>query len=282
VEWFQETPVYRLRGKLLPLVRLDRLFEKCERSGGSEATPIEDKFIVVLNAESHQFGILVHSVQDTQEIVVKPLSKHLKSSLFAGATIMGDGKVALIMDVPGLAQHALLTRGVEDIRDQDSARGLADKTWVKESMLLVECNMHGLMAVPVANISRLQELPSDSIEKMANMEVFQSRGRILPMLRLARLLTLNGNDEAVPALIKKGTLRVLVYTDGDRSAGFVVDRILDIVDVVPDIHLPAGRPGFKGSTLIKGKATEILDLPELAKMALPSLFFAQDANEMGD
>ncbi len=284
VEWFQETPVYRLRGRLLPLARLDRLFEKAETDGKAAPPPIGDNFIVVLHAENHQFGILVHSVQDTQEIVVKPLSKHLKSSLFAGATIMGDGKVALIMDVPGLAQNARLTRGIEEANHRESAPGSADQGWTKESMLIVACETHGLMAVPVANISRLQEFPADAVERMANMEVFQSRGRILPILRLAQLLGPGGavqTGETAPALRKKRSLSVLVFTEGERSAGFVVDRIMDIVDVASDIHLPAGRPGFKGSTLIRGKATEILDLPALARMAIPALFSGREISKAG-
>ena len=282
VEWFQETPVYRLRGKLLPLVRLDRLFEKRNEDAAAAQPAIEDNFIVVLLADNHQFGILVHSVQNTQEIVVKPLSKHLKSSLFAGATIMGDGKVALIMDVQGLAQNAMLVRGIEDAGIRESERTPADQGRATEGMLIVSCGLHGLIAVPVANISRLQELSPDSVEKVANVEVFQSRGRILPIFRLGTLLKPGWTGEPALANGESGNLSVVVYTDGGNSAGFVVDRILDIVDVSRDIHLPASKPGFKGSTIIKGKATEILDLPALAQLALPSVFSTRDEPGTGN
>jgi two-component system chemotaxis sensor kinase CheA len=225
---------------------------------------------VVLQAENHHFGILVHSVQGTQEIVVKPLSKHLKSSLFSGASIMGDGKIALIMDVPGLAQNARLARDMEAGGTSDPGR--ADQSLSKESLLIVECDSHGLMAIPVASVSRLQELSSGSIEQLANMDVFQSRGQILPLLRLGGLLHAGKRDGAVPPARDKSAMKVVVFREGTHSAGFVVDRILDIVDVSADIHLPASGPGFKGSMIIKGKATEVLDLAALARTALPSVF----------
>jgi two-component system chemotaxis sensor kinase CheA len=270
VEWFQETPVYRLRDKLLPLARLDGFSRRTDPEGEVAAPLSQDNFIVVLQAENHHFGILVHSVQDTQEIVVKPLSKHLKSSLFSGASIMGDGKVALIMDVPGLAHNARLTRAMEAGGTSDP--GAAEQSGPKESLLIVECDSHGMMAIPVASVSRLQEISSGSIEQLANMDVFQSRGQILPLLRLDGLLRAGRRDIAVPSTRGKSAMKVVVFCEGTRSAGFVVDRILDIVDVVADVHLPASGPGFKGSMIIKGKATEILDLAALARTALPSIF----------
>ncbi|MEO6098090.1 MAG: chemotaxis protein CheW [Fibrobacteria bacterium] len=282
MEWFQETPVYRLRGELLPLARLDGFFEKPETGANDvkvAGTPYQDHFVVVLQAENHHFGILVHSVQDTQEIVVKPMSKYLKSSLFAGATIMGDGKVALIMDVPGLAQSASLTRAMEDgVGDGDCA-GAEHQGRLKESMLIVECRSHGLLAIPVANVSRLQEMPDTAVETMANAEVFQSRGRILPILRLSSLLRGGRPDAMACSAHAKGVLSVVVFSEGERSAGFVVDRILDIVDVIPEVHLPASGPGFKGSMIIKGKATEVLDLAALARMALPAVFSGRDDSQ---
>ncbi|HKP98363.1 MAG TPA: chemotaxis protein CheW [Fibrobacteria bacterium] len=270
VEWFQETPVYRLRGKLLPLARLDGFSQPQDAEGEAAASPSQDNFVVVLQAENHHFGIPVHSVQDTQEIVVKPLSKHLKSSLFSGASIMGDGKVALIMDVPGLAQNARLTRDMA--ADGASDREDADQGLPKESLLIVECDSHGLMAIPIASVSRLQELSSGSIEQLANMDVFQSRGKILPLVRLDGLLRAGRRDAAVPPTREKSAMKVVVFREGTRSAGFVVDRILDIVDASADIHLPSGGPGFKGSMILKGKATEVLDLAALARTALPSVF----------
>jgi two-component system, chemotaxis family, sensor kinase CheA len=272
VEWFQETPVYRLRGKLLPLTRLDG-FSRQPDPEGAAAAPSLDNFIVVLQAENHHFGILVHSVQDTQEIVVKPLSKHLKSSLFSGASIMGDGKVALIMDVPGLALNARLTRDTESGGPSDP--GAADLGRPKESLLIVECRSHGLMAIPVASVSRLQEVSSGSIEQLANMDVFQSRGQILPLLRLDGLLRAERRDRSDRPTREDNAMKVVVFREGTRSAGFVVD-------LVADVHLPASGPGFKGSLLIKGKATEVLDLAALARTALPSVFPAGMVPKAGD
>ncbi len=117
IEWIHGAPVYRLRGNLLPLVYLHRQLQpdaplrngtnhRASASGG-------EIHIVVLQADDRQFGLVVDAIHDTEEIVVKPLQKQLKGiSAFSGATIMGDGKVALILDVLGLAQKANVVSGV--------------------------------------------------------------------------------------------------------------------------------------------------------------------------
>lgn len=272
VEWIEDAPVYRLRNKLLPLARTERLLGMAGEGFRGPDAPSRDNFVVVLQAEEHHFGILVQTVHGTQEIVVKPLSKHLKSSLFAGATIMGDGRVALIMDIPGLAQEARLTPEFGEESSQSRVQGPADSGRRKERMVIVGFESHGLMAIPLADVSRLQEFQPDSIETMADMEVIQSRGRILPLVRLGGLL--EGRRPAADSAGASGkeTLSVVVFTEGEASAGFIVDRILDIVDVDAEVHMPASKPGFIGGAIIQGRATEILDLSALAKMALPALF----------
>src|SRR5208282_4018870 len=106
IEMVHGVPVYRLRGRLLPLVYLSRelkLVGKLDSAGSNDAAIN----IVVLQADGRQFGLVVDGINDTEEIVVKPLRKQLKTvKTFAGSSIMGDGKVALILDVLGLAQRA--------------------------------------------------------------------------------------------------------------------------------------------------------------------------------
>jgi two-component system chemotaxis sensor kinase CheA len=106
IERVHGVPVYRLRGRLLPLVYLDREL-KIEKRGEAGVSQNDAVNIVVLQADGHQFGLIVDEIKDTEEIVVKPLDQRLKNiKIFAGATIMGDGKVSLILDVLGLAQRA--------------------------------------------------------------------------------------------------------------------------------------------------------------------------------
>ena len=122
IERISGTPVYRLRGNLLPLVHLDR------ELGVAEPDPVERDTvqIVVLQAEDRRFGLVVDGVLDTQEIVVKPLGSQLQRvHMYAGATILGDGSVALILDVLALAQRAHLAgSGREQARaEPDPADG---------------------------------------------------------------------------------------------------------------------------------------------------------------
>src|SRR5262249_54182776 len=112
IEQIHGAPVYRLRGNLLPVVYLDRELRVEAAGRAADHGAIN---IVVLQADDRQFGLVVDAIHDTEEIVVKPLQKQLKGiSAFAGATIMGDGKVALILDVLGLAQRANVVSGVRE------------------------------------------------------------------------------------------------------------------------------------------------------------------------
>ena len=116
IEFVHGVPVYRLRGRLLPLVYLDQALQ-LERTPESAALIGSAATIVVLQADDRQFGLVVDEIIDTEEIVVKPLGKKLKGvKIFAGATIMGDGRVALIIDVLGLAQEANI---VSEVRSRN-------------------------------------------------------------------------------------------------------------------------------------------------------------------
>ncbi len=286
VEWIQDNPVYRLRGNLLPLVRLEGLFQAAEgQTSSAPESAIQENFVIVLQSDSHNFGLLIHAVQETQEIVVKPLGKHLKSvNLFAGATIMGDGKVALILDVPGLAQNVNFARDpvardsrlLENPDKQGRNAGLGENPVPTESLLIALINGYGPIAVPLASLSRLEELPTSAIEFASGTEVAQSRGRIMPLIRLSRFLDglSEAHSKSEHPVSEKVT--VIVFGKGDLTAGFMVDKVLDMVDAKLDMHLPASRPGVRGSTLIKGKATEVIDLSTFARLALPALFGAPD------
>jgi two-component system chemotaxis sensor kinase CheA len=112
IELVHDVPVYRLRGRLLPLIYLNRELKLASREGEAKRAALN---IVILQIDNRQFGLVVDEVHDTEEIVVKPLSKHLKGiRAYAGATIMGDGRPALILDVLGLAQSASISSGAHE------------------------------------------------------------------------------------------------------------------------------------------------------------------------
>ena len=137
IELVLGAPVYRLRGQLLPLVYLNRALdvEATQKPNGAVN-------IVVLRADERQFGLIVDEVNDTEEIVVKPLGKQLKCvNTFAGATIMGDGRVALILDVLGIGQRANVLSELRDravVENHDAARR-NDAEGDRETLLLFQC-----------------------------------------------------------------------------------------------------------------------------------------------
>jgi two-component system chemotaxis sensor kinase CheA len=233
--------------------------------------------IVVLQADDRQFGLVVDAINDTEEIVVKPLGKQLKGIVtFAGATIMGDGRVALILDVLGLAQRANV---VSEIRD----RGVGEKTSEAEacnedveSLLLLRGPDDGRMAIPLSLVARLEEFNRQNVERAEGRQVVQYRGQILPLIYLSSALLerrqqprslgeseLGGENEKI---------QVVVYADRGRSIGLVVDRILDITHEKAAARTQAGRKGTLGSVVVQGRVTELLDVKGIIQADDPSFF----------
>ena len=184
IERMHGAPVYRLRGNLLPLVFLDEQLQ-LEMNRGTE----QDLNIVVLQADDRPFGLVVDTIRDTEEIVVKPLQKQLKGiAVFAGAAIMGDGRVALVLDVLGLAQRANVTSGAKSrsLSEQDQRTPPAASEG--ESLLLFEPRGGGHMAIPLSLVARLEEFPRTMLEYLGEREVVQYRGEILPLVDVSQEL----------------------------------------------------------------------------------------------
>ena len=262
IERIHGTTVYRLRGNLLPLVYLDKALEIGNRTEEPEVVNI-----VVLQANDRQFGIVVDGINDTEEIVVKPLGKELKGiSTFAGATIMGDGKVALILDVLGLAQRTAVVSEARERGAGDKGGSPKGEGEPKETLLLFRVGPSGRMAIPLSMVSRLEELSRSSVEIAAGHEVVQYRGAILPLVDLGRVLGLGSDGDA------SSPLQVVVYSEQGRSVGFVVDQILDIVEETITVRHRGGRGGVTGSVVVQGKVTDMLDVRSVIHGAVPSFF----------
>ena len=260
IEWIHGAPVYRLRGKLLPLVYLNKILE-LEGAGLDEKDPErteESVNIIVLQADEKTVGLVVDGVNDTAEIVVKPLSKLLKGlKCYAGATIMGDGKVALILDVMGLGQ---LARVISETRDQThlAREHQADLVAERQTVLLFSSGSAKRLAVPLALVDRLEEFPHAEIEQSGRRRVVQYRQQILPLIPLAELLSLG---ESVAE--KQDPVQVIVFSEGTRRMGVVVDEIVDIVEESISIRSQASQPGILGSAVVSGSVTDFIDLHHL-------------------
>ena len=254
IEQVQGTPVYRRRGKLLPICYLNRTLGLDSGENGKAMS------IVVLQAEDQQYGLVVDGICDTQEIVVKPLGKQLKGlSLYAGATIMGDGRVALILDIQGIG-HASGLLG----EAQEKVRGMAEDTGrVKEErqrLLLFRSGSFERIAVPLSLVGRLEEFPGSAIERAGDAMVVQYRQRILPLIVLSSLLERRHTEAALADPIP-----VIVFDDGDRQVGLVVDRILDIAEQAITTRQKSSRKWFLGSAVVGSHAADFLDVDELLR-----------------
>jgi two-component system, chemotaxis family, sensor kinase CheA len=268
VEMIHGVPVYRLRGNLLPLVQLKQALRIGEQAASGEASAAAGGAtrvnIVVLQADGEKFGLVVDEISDTEEIVVKPLGRHLKNvSLFAGATIMGDGKVALILDVLGLAQHA---RVVGESRDRtaveaDAKLELAGRPGSeRQPILLFRLGDTGRMAIELSAVARLEEFPAESLEIAGGRETVQYRGQIMPLVRLCDAFP--GRRRSADE--KGGALQVVVVYGGNgRNVGLIVDSILDVVDESYALDRQTARHGVMGSAVIQQRITDVVDVAGL-------------------
>lgn len=258
IEEISGAPVYRLRDKLLPLVY-------CRQVLGLE--PVESdapQYIAVLRADGQKFGLVVDQVLNTEEIVVKPLSVQLKRiSIYAGATILGDGRVALILDALALAQTAgVLSADRGKSNEIDEASLLVDE---KESLLIVRLGENGRTAIPLSSVTRLEDLPSDSVEIAGGREVVQYRGQIMPLMWLSSFVGAGRCERG-------DRIQVVVHSNGERSVGLIVEEILDITDADLSVLEEVEAPGVIGSVIVGDRITDLLDMGAAVLAVDPSFY----------
>jgi two-component system chemotaxis sensor kinase CheA len=245
IERINDTPVLRLRDRLLPLVCLQSLLAL----GKPEPEPERETTIVVTQVGAASFGVIVDRVFDTEEIVLKPVAPILLDiALFSGNTILGDGRVVMILDPAGVAAAAGgIGAGEQAPREEAPAR--ADLPEDRSAFLLFRAGDAGQKAVPLALIARLEEIDAAAVERSNGKPVVQYRGKLMPLISV---------DPAC-GIRAQGRQPILVFADRDRHVGLVVDEIIDIVEEHLAMELRTERPGRIGSAIVAGKATEIID-----------------------
>lgn len=275
VEEIQGTPVLRLRGKILPLIYLSHELGTARARLTSEVVSV-----VILQAGDRSFGLVVDEIHDTEEIVVKPLWNRLKGlTCYAGATVMGDGRVALILEALGLAQRVGVTVAEGRALPADAVVEPANSQTAHSRCQVLLCRLgtDERLAIPLSKVARLEELPIRNIERTGKVEVIQYRDKILPLVRVASLLEERRRRprSSAAAARTRESLSVVVYAHEGRSVGLVVEDILDILEVEVDLQREAARRGVLGSMVVQGRVTEFLDVETLLHNTQPIIHETQ-------
>jgi two-component system chemotaxis sensor kinase CheA len=279
IQRVKHAEVFRLRGNLLPLIRLDAVLglvsptethndttDDTAADTTDESTAAGPVNIIVVETGNLQYGMIVDGLHDSEEIVVKPLGRHMQQcDCMAGATILGDGRVALILDVAGTASHSQLalsdTDDVNDVTDIVAAAGEE-----KQAMLLFTNHPDEQFGVPMELIARLERVRSDQIDSVGGQEVLQYRGVSLPLLNLENYIKAAPRPETQK-------IYVVVFNVLQREVGLIVPELIDIRDVSTDVDtLTLHEPGVIGSIVVDDKATRLMDLYELTQVAHPDWF----------
>lgn len=259
IEESQEGAVLRWRGTIVPLVDLNDALRL-----NSTAFDREDvRNIAILEAEGTAFGLVLDRILATREIVVKPLGKQLKRmTWYAGATILGDGSVALILDVAGLAKRERVAlRGEGTANGADEDKGSSGE---KRQFLIFASGSYTRLSVPLALVDRLEKFPAEQMERMADSWVVQYRGALLRVVALSKVLG-SGSDECMA----QKQVNVIVVRRGDRALGLAVDRIIDVQQGEVTAPSPTSASGLLATYVLNGVATELLDLPNVLTAADP-------------
>jgi two-component system chemotaxis sensor kinase CheA len=258
IERIKDTAVLRLRNKLLPLMHLKELLRIDD---GSSSDP-ENGFIVVTQVGSQTFGIVVDGVFHTEEIVVKPMSTKLRHiDMFSGNTILGDGAVIMIIDPNGIAKALGAFGGASREISDENAASRASAAEQLTSLLVFRAGSTQPKAVPLGLVTRLEEIATDKIEFSNGRYMVQYREQLMPLVQMTGV-----------SVQTSGAQPILVFADDGRSMGLVVDEIIDIVEEKLNIEVAGSQDGILGSAVIKGQATEVIDVGHFLPMAFADWF----------
>lgn len=294
--------VFRLRDKLLPLVRLSEVFERSEPFSAQDAARISKKYrkrqqdqqaenlkaleadpsfvfsqsltFASLKVGAHRFGLIVDRILGTEEIVVKPVHSALKGiRCFSGATVMGDGSVALILDVQGIAQHAGIsfeTLGVQ----QKEVRAKDHHLDEKQNLLLFRTSPKEQYAIPLAVIKRVETIAASHIESIGAKEYYTVDGQSTRILRLENHLTVAPTEQAEEMFL-------LLPNHIKHPFGLLLSEIIDIEETIIELNTRTHvEDGLVGTALIRGRLTLLPDIYRLIELAEPA-WFAERKKEVG-
>ena len=254
IERVQDAMVLRLRDRVLPLVDLRDIFQLDAAVDADDGA----KLAVIMRFGADSFGVLVDSVADVQEIVVKPLGASLAHLfVFSGHTILGDGSVVLILDPVGLARSLGLSQALELGVQHITERFIPPRE--KTRLVLFRAGEGALKVVPLSLISRIESAASGAIAVSEGRLIMLHRGFLMPLIQIGSSSNQSPSSERP----------VLVLGIGGESVGLIVDEIIDIVEDFLDIEIASATPGTIGSARLRDTVVEIIDISHFVKMARP-------------
>ena len=263
VERIGDVELYRLREELLPMVWLDRLLGlEADRA----AYCAQGFYLAVLEADGCRFGLVVDELLAPEEIVVKPVSAILREiGLFSGATVLGNGTLAMILDVGATAVRAGLGKAAAD-----KPRALAPPCAEEQkgpSFLIFEDDREGRMALPLSLVERIESVPARSIERAGGRLLLQYRGEILAVEDVSGTLgyASSEDDESTATML-------ICRREGDAKLGLVVRRVLDVADgslLEQDTRVYPGRLALVHDrlTVVRAAATPAAQLEPWQEVA---------------
>jgi len=272
IEQAFDTEVYRLRQRLLAIVRLREVFdhpqpftaetkaEILKKYAASNREPVVTEYIVVVRQGRKRFGLLVDEVRGTEEIVVKPMNAAMKRvGIFTGATIMGDGRVALIANVAGIIQHARVSFETES---PIAAPAAVRDTVPVHRFLLFAYGPNEQFALPLLQIRRIESLDPGRIEHVGDHEYVTIDGVATRILRLDRVITVSTCEP-------QGAMHLVLPKYTREPTGILISRILDSESLAVDLHpAPVKEPGILGTAVVRNRLTVFLDSHYLVEKLL--------------
>ncbi len=252
IESINASPVLRLRDKLLPVISLTKAL-KIDEGKSNKAS----QFVVVCKVGATDFGLLVENIYDTEEIVVKPVSRLLQQiSAYSGNTVLGDGGVIMILDPNGIMRS--MGNELELGNKEDKVTRAAQVATARTATFLLFRSGDGApKAVPLELVSRLEEIEVETIEESNGRHVVQYRDDLMVLATV--------REQAIP---EKGACEVIVFHYDNKTVGLVVDEILDIVNAEPTVKLTSEDRMFLGTIVMAGKSTDVLDVGYLLSQEL--------------
>ncbi|HEY0984629.1 hybrid sensor histidine kinase/response regulator [Schlesneria sp.] len=270
IEQAFNTEVYRLRDKLLPVVRFAEVLTRKEPFSvtakaeiltkyAAKQSPDRIEYILVLKLGGRRFGLVVDDVKGTQEIVVKPMHPSMKRvGIFTGATIMGDGRVALIADVEGIIEHAQLS--FEPPPAQPEKASSVREAAQAHRVLIFEYGPQERFALPLIQIRRIEMVSQHQFERVGNFEYVTVDGVSTRILRLNHVINVSAPDGDAPVM------SLILPKFVAQPMGILVSRIVDTESLALDLQqFTDDEPGILGSAIVRDRLTLFLDMHHIAE-----------------